>query len=560
MIFLKDIKVFFRNNLSYLFSMIVFLILLIFLMTGFSENSRQSINYYLNDSSNISLSIVDLLENSRLRLDNTTTREECILSVLNRESTICIVFPEELEISENYNESIAFYTDLSKINSVYYILDIINSNMNVISSETQRIIISDMLNASTKINLNLKTIQNNLSNIQKQIKEIKKATLEIETKLKSIEESTDFSDEDLDYLDLSRTASELISKYRSLEDLTENSLKNLSKLIEETSNQENLTLNLEPYENQSKELEDLFDNITSKKDTISNLVKEVNSFTDYFKDSEKSIGNIKKTLKETDKILTELSKEIESLTNYISKIDLVLNESQDIYSSIKFKDPEIIINPIKTQIIPAVETNESDIILPSLIIIFTIFSALVFSSSLVLFNKTSSGSIREEISPKGKHQFFLSRFESSFLIMLFESILIALVYCIVNHSFIIFGKLLFILLSCSLLFIFIGILLGNISKTKEIGFFLSIIITLAIFFLSSEIIPKEFFSPLLQQFIELNPYEIIKNEIIKTIINAKYPFGLLFLNLITVFLTTLIFSILSYVTFRTTQKLKTKKL
>lgn len=560
MIFLKDIKVFFRNNLSYLFSMIVFLILLIFLMTGFSENSRQSINYYLNDSSNISLSIVDLLENSRLRLDNTTTREECILSVLNRESTICIVFPEELEISENYNESIAFYTDLSKINSVYYILDIINSNMNVISSETQRIIISDMLNASTKINLNLKTIQNNLSNIQKQIKEIKKATLEIETKLKSIEKSTDFSDEDLDYLDLSRTASELISKYRSLEDLTENSLKNLSKLIEETSNQENLTLNLEPYENQSKELEDLFDNITSKKDTISNLVKEVNSFTDYFKDSEKSIGNIKKTLKETDKILTELSKEIESLTNYISKIDLVLNESQDIYSSIKFKDPEIIINPIKTQIIPAVETNESDIILPSLIIIFTIFSALVFSSSLVLFNKTSSGSIREEISPKGKHQFFLSRFESSFLIMLFESILIALVYCIVNHSFIIFGKLLFILLSCSLLFIFIGILLGNISKTKEIGFFLSIIITLAIFFLSSEIIPKEFFSPLLQQFIELNPYEIIKNEFIKTIINVKYPFGLLFLNLITVFLTTLIFSILSYVTFRTTQKLKTKKL
>ncbi|MDK2849460.1 MAG: type transport system permease protein [Candidatus Woesearchaeota archaeon] len=550
----KDLKIFLRNRAS-LIILFMSLFLLLFLLIFLFNHSEKNlvIAYYEPSRSNLSTSIKNILKDQSINLVKFNDNNSCIESVKKSMSNLCVIFPENLTISENYNGSIKFVIDQSKINLAYYLLDKINSQFSSFTKSKQTEYIDSILES---YNLSVDNISKALSLLD-QIKEEASKTKNDITHIRLLLSQIDTSSKKLDASKLKYSAYDLINRYNFVMDLTKQTLSLFDDIyddVDELNKQYNFTeqqVNLSKYKQNYQRLHsDLLTRENDSNQLIQPLIDNVNAFSHYYTSSQSQLETIEQKKKAILSDLERIESKINATLNLTYSQSSLLVSAKRLYDNLPIKETTTLVEPIKTEILPLFNTSSEFVILPSIFSLLIIFSALLFSSSIVVSNNLSRGRLREILSKKKKSYFYLSSFISSWLIVLLELatfvIFISFPLSLTTSQFLMLLLLLFI---STPLFLTIGILIGNLSSSKETAAFFSLVLSIIFIIVSGDLVPVEFFPKILKNTLPYIPYEMFKRASFNIIVN-NFSEAFNFKVLLMLFLYTLIFFILSYLTFK----------
>jgi len=545
-----------RASLTLLFvSLLLLVILLIFL---FNHNTQNLIiSYYEPTETNISRSIKSMLNSEDTTLLKFNNEEKCVESVKKSLSNLCIIFPQNLSISEDFNDSLKLVIDQSKINIAYYLLDKINSELSVFTKSKQSEYISEILIA---YNLSIENITKVLSKTEEVETSLSKIKNDIDH-IRLLLSQMDTSSAVLDTSDLRYSAYDLINRYNHVMDLTKQTLSLFDDIYDDIDSLSTIynfseqDINLSNYK---KNYRKLFYDFSEKDNTSAELtqplIENVKLFSEEYDSSKSKLELIeqKKEVVETD--LLRIESKVNQTLELLAYQKSLLTYTKRLYDSLPIKETHTLIEPIKTEIVPIFEATNEFVILPSILSLLIIFSSLLFSSSIVVSNNISRGRLREILSRKSKVYFYFSSFASSFLIVFIEMFAFLLLISFplkfeINQ----FLALSFLLLISIPLFIFIGIFIGSLSSNKETAAFFSLIISVIFIILSGDLVPVEFFPKFIKESLPFLPYEMFKRASFSIIANQFNSIFAIFANLphfSLLMLYTLIFFVFSFINFK----------
>ncbi len=560
----KNLKIFLRNKASLTVLLVSLFLLIIILIPLFRQDTQSLvIAYYQKGASNVTDSIKMILNQSPNVLIESRDEQACIDSVKKSTSKICIIFPENLSISEDFNQSIEFVIDQSKINIAYLLLDRIKSELNLFTKSKQYEYIDEVLdsykNATENISQALSKINDGINLVSK----INNVNTHIQLLLSQINTNS----KTLDAFKLKESAFELVNLYNRVSDLTQQTISLFDDLYEnieqinESYNFSEQELNLSKYFKDYIEIK--FDYLRKKNhsnEKTSDLLNNVNDFAAYYQDSKSNLELIEQKKEAISEDLSRIEETTNGLLQLLSYQKSILEKVIKNYNSLPIKETETLVEPIKTKIIPIFESNNESVILPSVLSLLIIFSSLLFSSSIVVSNKLSRGSLREILSRKNKMYFYLSSFFSSFVIVLIELFVFIVIISLALHLTVnqILWFLLLLLISIPI-FCSLGILIGNLSSSKETAAFFSLILTVVLLILSGDLMPVEFFPEFVKHALMFSPYEIFKKFSFNIVVgNLKDVLTSNQLATLSYYLIS--FLLFSYLTFNNAEKIRTKML
>jgi len=142
----KDMTIFFRSKISAIFVLII--PLLIILLAGYSFNSTSlsnvNIGIYSGSNSNFSDNIISKFEGvGFIYLDYNST-SECVNSIKDTKSQICIVFPDKLKINAT-NDDIVFYVDYSRMNLADTLVNDVKLSVSSEASNMGLVVVNDLI-------------------------------------------------------------------------------------------------------------------------------------------------------------------------------------------------------------------------------------------------------------------------------------------------------------------------------------------------------------------------------------------------------------------------------
>lgn len=287
----KDLRIFLRSKFSAL--IILLAPLLIVLIAGFIFNSTGvsgvSVAVFSNLDTELMNNIISGLEDKNFDLQKYNSQDDCINSVKSNRAHICIIFPEDLTQTGSTQE-IVFYTDQSRINLAYTLINELESTISVTSSEIGvtlaqnliDILISTKNNLPSEISQISKAIQN--SNEIISISEVESFSLNINNVISSLNESK-----------------ELINNSEAL-DLIEDSL---DKLLEIKESNLNVEEDLDEINNQSEEIKEILDEVSLN---LERLIDSLNSLS----------------VLEAEKIISPIKTKIEPINSNLKNRDYLL--------------------------------------------------------------------------------------------------------------------------------------------------------------------------------------------------------------------------------------------
>jgi hypothetical protein len=557
MIIKKNLRIFFRNRSSSVIMVLGTFLVLFALVSFFSEDSQVvHVSYVVNQTSNVSDNILLLLSGSGFTLHNFSTSEECISSVTEGTSKICLSFPDNLTVSEDYNESLVFYIDSSRINVVYYILDQVMSEFSEYSTIQRHRLVSDMLTAIDDVYAMLEAAESQAEAIEENFAEVEKSLLLLKADIAKI----DVSYPSLNTLNLSRSASVLITRFRQAS-LNSNRFRRLSESLIEEMDECGCLVNQSYLDTLNKTYVSHQETLNGTEAVIKTLSSNVNSFTKFYTDSTKSLDELKKLKKAIDSDIKDALELVNQSQHDLASLLNTIKNSKAEFDALEIRKAERILDPISAEIVPIADSSRLGIAIPSVFLILLVFSSLLFSSSLVIFNRDSRGGLRETISPKPRGLFYFSILASALVLVVSQALVFMVVVALLlGLSLVVFLQLALVSVCTALFFIFAGILIGNASDSKEMAFFISIVVTLILLLLSGEILPVEFISESLQSAIAHNPYEVFRSSFYRIIIHGEVGLAGLFSGYASIYIGAAVLALFSFYTFSTFRKLKTSRL
>lgn len=265
----KNMKVIYRSKISFLL-MILSPILIVFLVgSAFSSNSLNDIylGVYSESQSDLSQNITAGLEEEGFKIIEFESLENCISSVREGISHVCINYPENLSILGN-SDYVEVYVDNSRINIAYTLIDIIKSKISLEASRIGVAMADELLE-------NLEAAKSKLPEVKDNVEEAKAKINVVNSKSKELVEGPGGT-----------TIKEAISKIDEsillVEGLeTEDSVSSITSKLEEikkslSENNEEISLELEEIRSNGdqgsekielarKDIDELIEKISSSK-------------------------------------------------------------------------------------------------------------------------------------------------------------------------------------------------------------------------------------------------------------------------------------------------------
>ncbi|MCK5107127.1 MAG: ABC transporter permease [Nanoarchaeota archaeon] len=522
----KNFKLLIRSKFSALIILIGPILIMLLAGLAFSNTNQYSISIttFSEDYNELTNSYIDNLEENSFSVFQSDSHENCINSVKEGKFHVCIVFPKNFEIGTSNKNQIDFYVDYSKINIVYVVIESVTSQ---ISESTSAI----SVNLTTNILSQIESTESALKGKGELIANLIEKNSEIDTSLDVIK--TELNEVDLSYdsnnfkiTSLSSYSSQLRGAVSDMYDETDDFVSEVSDtLIDIGADVNNLTISPSEKNNIINQLEDinelltLLDNSTSQiynenQNQSSNLVTIINEIDDSLEDIESQLGSASSA---RTGVLSKIATAKQKIsTSRVSLLDLqgTINTINQGILSVSLRDAEDIVNPTEVKINPvASEKTHLNYFFPSLLTLVIMFVSIILASNLVMMEKTSTAHMRNHITPTRNIIFLLSNYFTCLFIMLFQ-IIILLVISILLFKVSIdpFSSQFFILavlaLIISTVFIFFGMGIGYLFKSRETSTLGAVSFSTIFFILSDVIVPIESIPPDLLFLTNLNPFMI----------------------------------------------------
>jgi len=504
----KNFKIFSRSKVS---ALIIFLgpLLLVSLIGMSFSNTRLpglTVGTYSPNYNDFTNSITAKIEENKFQIDKFDTEEKCSNAVKKGDIAICLLFPKDMDKTNN---EITFVVDYSKINLVWIVVDIFSTQVSERSNELRTNYVTDILTRVVQTKDDLSKEKTELTSLKENQDSVKTTLDGASETLNEMTVNTDFG------TDVTVAAAK--SSIESIKSILESAETKITSSKTEVSNSGisvdvmaeiivNLNSALSSLSSASIYLEG-----NSSVDSLEYMVTSLNS----------ALSNAKAQLNTIKQKKSSLSADIISLGGSIDKSiksaevlnSAVLSMIERI-SSIQISDTEQIVSPIRTKIDP-VSSPEThfNYLFPTLLVLVIMITAILLSSTLVMNEKKSKSVFRNFITPTANWVFNLGTFVSSFSAILVQLVIFLLVSMLFFDTNILnsFGSTFFILILIMSVFILLGMIIGYVFKSEETYVLGAITISALLLFLSSTVMPLESISDSIRMFASYTPFVVSEN-------------------------------------------------
>lgn len=459
----KDLKIFGRSRVSALVTVVVPLLIVLLVGSAFSSTSYSGISagVYSASYSDLSNSLLKSFEDQSYRVDKLNSLEDCISSVRNGNNQICVTFPADLS-REGNSESLIFHADDSRINLAYTLINDIQGEISVRSSEIGEDLVTDLIIALTDARLALPEQKNSINGIVEG--------------LNSVDESADSVSDSIP------DVSSILSSLNVAKDLAD-------------------------------DLNDSETGVTSLRNEINDAISELEDVDSGLNNLPSEISDIGAGTSEARVKLNTLSLKLDGIIKGLNEVRI--GESGTIVSPIKTEIESI-----------NLDKNNANFLFPTLIGLMLMFSGILLSTVLSNKEKNTRAYFRNFITPTSDFTFIISKYFSSIFIMIFQlAVLFSGLIFITNLPLenILWQLSVILLASCSV-FIFFGLFVGHMFKSEEAAILTSISIASLMIIFSNAILPIESISGSFSLIAQYNPFAIVVS-ILKKLTLFDISFG-----------------------------------
>jgi ABC-type multidrug transport system permease subunit len=495
----------------------ILVILLSGLFFGQKSAYELSIGYYSPSNESLSGSFVAALKDSDFVVLEFLSEELCAQAIRDSKIHTCIVFPAGFEVRNARSAEVRFIVDYSRVNLVYKVIDSVSGILEEESKGVGRSLASAL---TVEINQTINSLKGQEGQGRLAASKMQSLGQEsIQSAMLLSRFNFAFAPQSLDktVFNLNKANESLglaRAKSMELQSYAEGLVVELSDFVDE-----NRTLGLYERLGGFSESLDSLGNETDKR--LGLVYSSIESLAEDFKDvEEQSLKNTatKKGLEENfAKSQASLGALSEEVNDFLAS-SISMRRSLE---SIAVTRPETIVSPVNSRIEPlVVEESNFKSTIPFLIILVLMFSSIIISSTLAVFESSSKAVFRNSMAPVQQKVFVLATFATAVLVAFAQAILILGI----SKAFI--GEIpisrvpaiLLIALIAVVFFSSIGLLLGHLFSSQEGASLASLLAGASFMFLSNLVVPLESVTPGLLAVIRHNPFVVLSELLRKALL------------------------------------------
>ncbi|HME87570.1 MAG TPA: ABC transporter permease [Candidatus Nanoarchaeia archaeon] len=501
----KNFKIFIRSKVSALIIFLGPLLLVSLVGISFSNTALPglTVGTYAPAYNEFTNSILSKIKDNNFVINQFDSRDLCSDAVKRGDISICLVFPENMDSTNN---EVSFVVDYSKINLVWIVVDIFSNKVSERATE---------LRYSYANNLITKVVQTQ--------EDLTKGKANIDAITAKQSESTNI----------------LSSAQEGLEDITPNT--DLGQTLTAADAKTSINVIVSKIEDAQDELDAAAEDVdgSSMSDTEKNAVKDgidgansalsnaltylegnssVNSLGRIIEDIQQALDNAQSQLatikKKKDAVkgeLITLQGGIADATKSVEDLKALTTAMIARIESVQSGDAQQLVSPIRTKIEP-VSTQEThfNYLFPTLIALVIMITAVLLSSTLVMHEKKSKSVFRNFITPTSDFIFNAGTFLTAFLAIAAQVIIFLFVSFLFFETDVLSNIIpsIFVLALITSTFIALGMLVGYFFRSEETYVLASITVCTVLLFLSSTIMPLESISDSVRTIAAFTPFVV----------------------------------------------------
>ena len=524
----KNLKIIFRSKTTLILALIIPLITVLLVSIAYDKTQNipnASVGYYSDAYSQTSYNIISQIQNQGINIMKFSSKDLCKNAIKNSYVSACIFFPSDLSYT-NLDNNINIIVDYSKMNLAWQIQNIILYGIGKASTNITKDITSNLLSQMATASQTLNSQMTSINKISSKNDLIQSEAISSSSLSKSI--NTSFSRSAFPMSNLNQTANNQVALISAISTQAKNSQSSINSATDSIV-QELDKLNLSSSEMET--LKPYFIRINGEiNQTVSQISKSYNSsvlnqgqisgeFSSILKELSALQAQFQNIVNKKNAINTNLN----SITYSTSAIDSGINSISNAVSTlvndlslVSTQSPGKIAQPITTTIKPIIsDSNSVNYVFPKMLLIIFMFSALILSSDFIFYDKKNLSYLRNLFSPVTTLSYNFAHFISDFTIIFLELVSILIISVLVIPGFIepsVFAMFLFLLVY-SILFILLGILIGDISNSEENATIISTTVGILLLIFSGIFIPLEYLPKIVSQILSVNPVVIAENSL-----------------------------------------------
>ncbi len=473
-VIMKNFKLLIRSRTSALIFFFGPLFIMFIVSMGFNTSSLEGINIGVHSESYSPLadSLVEKLSED-FNVVKKESHDACINSVKRGTSHICVIFPKDMVMDNSGHNNIQVYADESRTNIADTVIDKLSTKVDLQSKELSSGIISQMLGAFDTINQKVEVGKQNIVTVNEN-------TNTGLSKTKSLLSTIDEFDFTYTALDTSAVDDEI----NDVESSTNSSLSDLETLIDE--------------------LETQFSTISGK------------------------LASAKEKATEVQEDAQDVKTSLQAAPAKIEEVKATLEEIKSTISALKVTNVASIVSPLKTTVKP-LTANRSYLayVLPTLLGLLVMFVSLLFSATSMIREKESSAHFRNFITPTRDILFIFGHLLSHLILITFEIAIMLGVAAIFIQGipftvYLVTGAVLILL---AVLFIFVGMFLGNLFNSGESVTIAALSVATVSLLFSNAVLPLEAVSGFLRAIVIYNPFVIVESMLRQLLVFETIAFS-----------------------------------
>lgn len=494
----KNITLLVRSKASAL--IIIFAPMLLILLIGLSYDNFAayglSIGFIPEAVGDDVMALQTSLEEQDFTVVTYDSLRECLFDIEKNYIHACVELPADFSIADNSAKVVTFHLDQSRINVVWVIQEVLQSEFSLVTQEVSEELVSNIFEQVTTAQTELDTQREALGSLQEMQSLVSSSLSSVNT---TVDDGDYYSQDSLIYV-------------------FENYV--LGKIVEAEDELNSLETQIDNLDNvSSSERGDLEDSL----DTIQSAVNQLEIYIGGTGDS--SFGEIQEVIEELQDSLSSSSSGVSSASTSISEaedaLDSVVSSLSSLsvdLSSFEVDDSSTISSPLVTNIeLVSSEKSKFNYLFPSLVVLVIMFLSIMLGNTLVMMEKKSPAYVRNVLLPINKAKFVLANFLSVVVMVGFQTLILLLVSLLfVPGDIVAFLVIFLTLLFVMSVFGLVGMVLGTMFTSEETSILASISTGSLFLFLSGVIIPIEGMSVGLRELTQLNPY-VISEEIIRRV-------------------------------------------
>jgi ABC-type multidrug transport system permease subunit len=511
----KNFKLLIRSKASAFTVLIGPLLVILLVGLAFSGKTTYelSIGYYTPQHNNLTSSFTESLRQSHYYVQEFPNEQDCIKKIEQGIIHTCIIFPENFRISNENRSDLRFLVDYSRMNLVYKVIDSVSGILEIESKELSYSLTQALL---SRINSTMKDLNSELLLVEGITPKLNLLILDVQN-ARANTDAMKFDISDVSVESLLSQVGVLNNSFNSLQSQSSELINKSAEWIDAPSPPCGENFSSSEEEEFCPIRDKLLELYNETPEQIQELANKINSLSGKLSQLEIDLNKSKQLNKDTQTKLDSAKNNLANVQSSLLNLKNALIKTKQNLESISITRAETIVSPVNTRIEPIMlETSKLTFTFPFLLVLVIMFVALLLSSTLIMFEKSSKSFFRNHITPTRQEFFVFTTFITSFIVIVVQTLIIlGLANYFMNIP-------LFKNIACTVLLIFIasaffivlGMAVGYVFSTQEGAIMASIVLGSIFLFLSNLVVPLESLAPALSNIIKFNPY-VLASELLR---------------------------------------------